>query len=205
MCYVRSVYFSKDKCRCDNLWKKLFKEKWGELIGDAAYKEWQWHLAVRKRQQLFHQRFQNQSLGSLVGVPPALCLGSCLENRGQSSSSVADDSFMSWYISLHSGEFWFPAQVFKDGELKLSDALLHYDFQTDKFVARYSYNGRDVFNITWDRLRATPSETRPHVLHVSACLNDLKPGDHIEIQWRSSKEASRGLAVCCYRSLGIML
>lgn len=40
-------------------------------------------------------------------------------------------------------------------------------------------------NIIWDNLRVPPVDTLPWVRHVSGCLQDLKPGDHIEIQWRA--------------------
>lgn len=48
-------------------------------------------------------------------------------------------------------------------------------------------------SIHWDRLRAPPVDTPAHDLHISDCLNDLKPGDHIEIQWRRSKEFPYGM------------
>ena len=47
--------------------------------------------------------------------------------------------------------------------------------------------------IPWDRLRAAPVDTPSNMLHVSDCLHDLKPGDHIEIQWRRSKEFPYGI------------
>lgn len=59
---------------------------------------------------------------------------------------------------------------------------------------RYSPHGRRTIeeNIEWDRLRAPPVDTPPFMLHVSDCLHDLKPGDHIEIQWRRNKEFPYG-------------
>ena len=47
--------------------------------------------------------------------------------------------------------------------------------------------------IQWERLRAPPVDIPPHDLHISDCLNDLHPGDHIEIQWRRNKEFPYGL------------
>lgn len=63
------------------------------------------------------------------------------------------------------------------------------------FYFRYSPHGRRTTeeNIRWDRLRAPPVDTPPHVLHASDCLSDLKPGDHIEIQWRRKKEFPHGV------------
>ncbi|KAJ7976596.1 F-box protein [Quillaja saponaria] len=123
-------------CRGDNLWEKHFTQKWGKVIGDNAYREWKWHLEKRKRQNLLNQGIQNGSLGSLEGVWPDLCLGSYLEHRGQSSSLIADDSIMAWYISLHSGKLWFPAQVYSSGGSQLCDALLRYNYKADTFTAR---------------------------------------------------------------------
>ena len=47
-------------------------------------------------------------------------------------------------------------------------------------------------NIQWDKVRAPPVETSPCVRHISDCLDDLKPGDHIEIQWKGSSEVPYG-------------
>lgn len=46
----------------------------------------------------------------------------------------------------------------------------------------------------WCRVRAAPASTPPpHDLHVSACLDDLRPGDHFEIQWRKNKDFPYGM------------
>lgn len=62
---------------------------------------------------------------------------------------------------------------------------------------RYPPHGRRAAavenGVTWDRLRAPPIDTSPHDLHISDCLNELRPGDHIEIQWRRNKEFPYGL------------
>ena len=47
-------------------------------------------------------------------------------------------------------------------------------------------------DVTWDRIRAPPVDTPPHDLHISDCLSELHPGDHIEIQWRRNKEFPYG-------------
>ncbi|KAF5747931.1 F-box family protein isoform 2 [Tripterygium wilfordii] len=50
LCSMAGVCSSlRDRCRSDHLWEKPMKQKWGKLIGDAAYREWQWHLASTKR------------------------------------------------------------------------------------------------------------------------------------------------------------
>ena len=59
---------------------------------------------------------------------------------------------------------------------------------------RYSPHGRRTTeeNISWDRLRGPPVDTPSYDLHISDSLLDLKPGDHIEIQWRRNKEFPYG-------------
>lgn len=47
-------------------------------------------------------------------------------------------------------------------------------------------------DIEWNRLRASAVDTPAHCLHLSDCLDDLKPGDYIEIQWRRNIEFPYG-------------
>lgn len=47
--------------------------------------------------------------------------------------------------------------------------------------------------IEWKRIRAPIVETPPNALHISSSLDDLKPGDHIEIQWRKNKAYPYGM------------
>ena len=59
---------------------------------------------------------------------------------------------------------------------------------------RYSAHGRRAAeeNVTWQRLRPALVETESRDLHVSDCLQGLRPGDHFEIQWRRTKEFPYG-------------
>lgn len=61
---------------------------------------------------------------------------------------------------------------------------------------RYPPHGRRAAavekGVTWDRIRAAPIDASPHHLYVSDSLKELKPGDHIEIQWRRNKEFPYG-------------
>ncbi|RWW33214.1 hypothetical protein GW17_00002093 [Ensete ventricosum] len=63
-------------------------------------------------------------------------------------------------------------------------------------TCRYPPHGRRTTvmeeGVQRDRLRAPPVDTPARDLHISDCLNDLRPGDHIEIQWRRSKEFPYG-------------
>ncbi|CAI9271091.1 unnamed protein product [Lactuca saligna] len=161
--------YLRDMCLSDHLWEDHMKKRWGRVIGDVAYKEWQLHIASKKQSNYF-----------LDG-----------ENRK-----------VSCYRALQTGKFWFPAQVFnrENGHvgfmLSCYDADLSYDSHTDTFQARYPPHGRRAAaietGVTWDRLRAPPVDNSPHDLHISDCLNDLRPKDHIEIQWRRNKQFPYG-------------
>ena len=121
---------------------------------------------------------------------------------GKSAGPVLDDSIMSWYLSMESGKFWFPAQVYNREHghvgfmMSCYDAELSYDFHSDTFRARYPPHGRRTVvledGVHWDRVRAPPVDTHAHDLHASDCLHELRPGDNIEIQWRRNKEFPYG-------------
>ncbi|KAF9664567.1 hypothetical protein SADUNF_Sadunf16G0032000 [Salix dunnii] len=201
LCSMAGVCNSlRDRCRSDHLWEKHLKHKWGRVICEAAYKEWKCHIASRKRPSLLDRRSQKVFLGSLISVWPFSWHKPKCESRSKPSSCLPIDSIVALYLSLESGKFWFPAQVYnrENGHvgfmLSCYDAQLSYDCKTDTFQARYSSLERRTIeeSIHWDRLRAPPVGTPAHVLHTSDCLNDLKPGDHIEIQWRRSKEFPYG-------------
>lgn len=179
------------------------KNKWARIVGPAAYREWQWHIASRKGSVLFNQGKQKGGLmGYLTHLWPLALIRSSASNVSKKKNLPQVDSIMYWYIALESGKFWFPAQVYnrENGHvgfiLSCYDAELSYDQQTDTFQARYPPHGRRASaleaGVTWDRLRAPSVDTSPHELHISECLNDLQPGDHIEIQWRRNKEFPYG-------------
>ncbi|TVU34728.1 hypothetical protein EJB05_16576, partial [Eragrostis curvula] len=116
--------------------------------------------------------------------------------------AAAADTVAAWYRALECGEFCFPAQVYnrEDGHvgfvLSCYDAHLRYDRRTDTFTARYPPHGRkpakEEDGVHWSRVRAPPVSTTPHDLHASDCLEDLRPGDHFEIQWRKNKDFPYG-------------
>lgn len=192
--------YLRDKCRSDLLWEKHMKEKWGRLIGNVAYKEWHWYMVSNKRRCLLDSLRESDQgvLGSFLKVWPFKLARAKVGGGNEGSLQV--DSIMALYISLEGGKFCFPAQVYNrenghDGFLlSCYDAKMSYDFRTDIFQARYSPCGRVTVeeNISWNRLRAPPVDTPPFVLHVSDCLDDLKPGDHFEIQWRRNKDYPYG-------------
>ncbi|KAI4351262.1 hypothetical protein L6164_005638 [Bauhinia variegata] len=215
--------FLRDICRSESLWEKLMKQKWGNVIGNVAYKEWQKFIALKNIAKLMGKCNPFESFGSLHDDWPILTInGSSSSTSWPWSASLPDDSLMALCIALETGRFWFPAQIYHKENTGLLlywyDGLLSYDFQTDTFRARYPHDGwkTTLRNITWDRVRAAVVDNSPYVIHISDCLNDLKPGNHIEIQWRWSQrdpydwwyavighlescEDSKNHCHCCYR------
>ncbi|KAK4492335.1 hypothetical protein RD792_003139 [Penstemon davidsonii] len=203
LCRMSSVCTSlRDRCISDHLWENHMKNKWGTTVGPSAYREWQWHLASSKGSIFSNQGKPKGLLGYLAHLWPLALIRSSFSNINKKRNFPPIDSVMSWYLALESGKFWFPAQVYnrENGHvgflLSCYDAELSYDQRTDTFQARYPPHGRRASTIescvTWNRVRAPPVETSPHDLHISDCLNELHPGDHIEIQWRRNKEFPYG-------------
>ncbi|KAJ4979158.1 hypothetical protein NE237_009938 [Protea cynaroides] len=203
LCNMAAVCSSfRDRCRSDYLWERHMKEKWGRLIGCAAYREWQWRVACRNDLGVSEGCSRKHLVKSLCCSWPLSWILSKMENSNRQKSYLPADSMMSWYLSLENGKFWFPAQVYnrENGHvgfmLSCYDAELSYDSCTDTFNARYPPHGRRNIvieeGVQWHRLRAPPVDTPSHDLHASDCLHDLHPGDHIEIQWRRNKEFPYG-------------
>ncbi|KAM1221487.1 hypothetical protein ACFX13_009360 [Malus domestica] len=207
LCSMAAVCASlRESCTSDHLWGNHMNHKWGRLIGPAAYREWQLHGASRNRIRNYSVRTEKKGL--MESLEASILHSSWITWQKltpvckvkASTSCLSVDSIMSLYLSLETGKFWFPAQVYnrENGNvgfmLSCYDARVRYDSTTNTFQARYSPYGRRATeeNIPWDRLRAAPVDTPPHKLHVSDCLHDLKPGDYIEIQWRRNKEFPYG-------------
>ncbi|CAN4118390.1 unnamed protein product [Withania somnifera] len=207
LCSMAAVCSSlREKCTSDHLWEKHMKQKWGAVIGSAANKEWQCYIESRNKASLLeNSRKKRDLLGNFLNIRHLLWnrpQGN--EDNSKVGNSSAMSYFMDWYLSLETGKFWFPAQVYnrevQNGQvgfmLSCYDAEVSYDCSTNTFRARYPSYGRRIIeeDIEWNRLRAPAVDTPPYVLHVSDCLNDLKPDDHFEIQWRKSKEFSYGVS-----------
>ncbi|KAL9319124.1 hypothetical protein ACSQ67_015641 [Phaseolus vulgaris] len=188
LCTMSMVCVSlKGKCQSDNLWENHIKEKWGRVIGDVVYKEWEWHIGIAKDEVLLKNQHNNitGSMGSFTGVWPNLYLGSYLEDCKVLNGQQSNNFMLSLYFSLESGRFWFPAQG-----LVIHNALVNYDSQSNTFEARYQSGGWRCLgrNIGWDMVRAPSVDTPPYLVHLSHCSDNLKPEDHIEIQWRSNTQ-----------------
>ncbi|MCO5614412.1 hypothetical protein L7F22_068693 [Adiantum nelumboides] len=196
-----------EKCGCDHLWLQHVEAKWGSVVGDMAFKEWQSSCSSGMRGQVNPCK-SDEPLPldkpliswplSCIWTPWAKSPPSYLFEKEFSSQSV----YMKWYSTLETGAFWFPAQVFnrESGHvgflLSCYDAELCYDRQTDTFKARYPPHGSCSplleDGVSWRRLRKPPTSTTAHELFLSASLTDLRPGDHVEVQWRRNKKFPYG-------------
>ncbi|XP_024926135.2 F-box protein At2g26850 isoform X1 [Ziziphus jujuba] len=204
LCSMAGVCTSlRERCMSDHLWEKHMKHKWGRIIGPVAYTAWQGHLATRTE-------FGNPKQAKQKGLLRILSLGwpfswikSKADDNFKQKSSLPIHSVMAWYLALETGRFSFPAQVYNREQnghvgfmLSCYDAKISYDPRTDTFQARYPPHGSRApaieNGVPWERLRAPPVDTPHHDLHISDCLNELRPGDHVEIQWRRNKEFPYG-------------
>ncbi|KAF7819129.1 F-box protein [Senna tora] len=172
----------RSRCRSNDLWENQIKQKWGKVIGPFARKEWQWHITKPN----FHNG--NGSMGSFAGAWPNIWLASYLQDSKHLTALLSHNFIMAFCFSLETGTFWFPAQIHQGSMLR--DALLSYDRTTDTFKARKHDGNWQLLgiNIKWDNVRVAPLENSPYVVHVSHCLQNLKPGDYVEIQWRQNRE-----------------
>lgn len=106
------------RCRSNRLWDKHVQLKWGRVLSDVAYGEWQYHVMRimnnEENPSLLQMNPSNGLLGSFIGDWPSLCLSSYLENpRDLISLLLSNYSSLALYISLQNGRFWFPAQVYQ--------------------------------------------------------------------------------------------
>ena len=110
--------YLRDMCLSDHLWEDHMKKRWGRVIGDVAYKEWQSHIASKKQSNYFLDGENRRGLlGYLCKLWPVILLKSSSITYGDSkkiklSSQPPIDSIVSCYRALQTGKFWFPAQVF---------------------------------------------------------------------------------------------
>ncbi|GJN17409.1 hypothetical protein PR202_gb04471 [Eleusine coracana subsp. coracana] len=204
----------RDRCSSDALWGRHLRAKWGRVLGPAARKEWEAELGRARNAAAAagparpgRRRGWVDSLAcawpfSWIGCRWLRCDATAVAAEPPEHAAPAKDTVAAWYRALECGEFCFPAQVYnrEDGHvgfvLSCYDAHLRYDRRTDTFTARYPPHGRkpakEEDGVQWSRIRAPPVTTPPHDLHASDCLEDLRPGDHFEIQWRKNKDFPYG-------------
>ncbi|XP_054793004.1 F-box protein At2g26850-like, partial [Prosopis cineraria] len=191
VCNLGSLRGPEEEMSADDLWKQHIQRKWGPLLGEAIYKEWQRHMTSAKQ----HKPLGNDhsgSVGTISGDWPRLSLGSYLEDSVRLRGSLSSHFMKALYFSLESGKFWFPAQFYR-GTVFVScgHGLISYDSGSDSFHVRKKEGAWELLekNMGWDMARAPPIEIAPNALHVSDPSN-LKPGDHIEIQRRTFIQTS---------------
>lgn len=115
LCSMAAVCNSlREKCTSDHLWEKHMKEKWGELIGSAAYKEWQCYIGSRNKGSLLDNSSKRRDLFGKFSKIRELLWNRSKGNEDNSKvgHSTEMSSIMDWYLALETGKFWFPAQVF---------------------------------------------------------------------------------------------
>lgn len=128
LCQMAGVCRSlRESCVSDHLWERHMKQKWGKVIGPAAYREWKWHVAsTRNVGGLKHgkQRGLMRFL-SLRWPFPWMKLKGDPNVRSKQGSFSPVDSVMSWYLALETGNFWFPGQVY-NREVSMNPFVLFY-------------------------------------------------------------------------------
>lgn len=114
LCSMASVCSSlRDRCTSDHFWERHMKQKWDRVVGPAAYREWQWHMASRNRSEFMNGGGKQIGfLKSLYRLWPFSLIRSSFSSDSNRKSYIPIDSIMSCYLALETGKFWFPAQVY---------------------------------------------------------------------------------------------
>lgn len=135
LCSMAGVCASlRERCMSDHLWEKHMKQKWGRVVGPAAHREWQWHLATRTE-------LGNPKQAKQKGLMRILSLGwpfSWIKPKADDSfkhkTSLPIDSVMAWYIALETGRFCFPAQIY-NREVLFFFFFLNLNFKATKLLS----------------------------------------------------------------------
>lgn len=102
----------RERCKSDHLWEKHMKQKWGRVVGAAAYRDWQCHISSKTDSNNLKQGKQKGLIRLLSLSWPVSWFRSKVDDCSKQRSSLPVDSIMSWYLALETGKFWFPAQVY---------------------------------------------------------------------------------------------
>ncbi|KAH9288291.1 hypothetical protein KI387_032408, partial [Taxus chinensis] len=180
------------RCRSDEIWEPLFNERWGKIAGMNAFALW--------KRTLFRKHASICEKPASLWMRPFRCIW--YFSRSGSKVTAAElvirpnEGFVNLYWQLERGEFWFPGQVFNREHghagfmLSCYDADLNYDRNSDSFCARYSpHSARSLVmeeGISWERIRKPLVGTSPSELYIPDVPEQLRPGDHIEVQWKRS-------------------
>ena len=98
----------------DHLWEKHLVNKWGKILGPAAHREWKRYLSSSSRHLDSSPRHQtgHHPLGFDTIISCLRSISSLLRDGDRQKKALPVDSTMSFYVSLETGRFWFPAQVY---------------------------------------------------------------------------------------------
>ena len=99
----------RNRCRSNYLWDPHLKEKWGKVIGLAAYHEWKWVVAMNKETGTLDGCKANGWLRSPSCIWKFSWLRLHPEINKEGKSGPPCDSVMAWYLALESGKFGFLA------------------------------------------------------------------------------------------------
>ncbi|KAH7297953.1 hypothetical protein KP509_25G020700 [Ceratopteris richardii] len=196
----------REKCSADHMWQPHVQGKWGAIAGDSAFEEWKHNCKGLTNSHVNPSRSEDPSPPCKSRIIwPLSCMWSPWEKSPAYLPQKMDgisNAYMKWYATLETGTYWFSAQIYNREHghagflLSCYDAELCYDRQTDTFKARYPPHGScSPFleeGISWDRVRKPPVSTTAHELYRSFSLKDLRPDDHIEVQWRRNKRFPYG-------------
>jgi hypothetical protein len=113
LCSMAGVCTSlRERCKSDHLWEKHMKQKWGRVIGVAAYRGWQCPVASKTDSNNLKQGKQKGLIRLLSLSWPIAWFRSKVDDCSKQRSSLPVDSIMACYLALETGRFWFPAQVY---------------------------------------------------------------------------------------------
>ena len=102
----------------DHLWEKHLITKWGKVLGPAAHREWKcslsssYHLDSPSHQIGGHPLGFDKIISLIRSVSSVFLNDDDNKRKRYAASSLPLDATMSFYLSLETGRFWFPAQVY---------------------------------------------------------------------------------------------
>lgn len=156
LCSMAGVCTSlRERCMSDRLWEKHMKQKWGNIIGQAAYREWQWQIASKADLGNLKQGKQKGLMRILSLNWPFSWIRSKVDDYNNSSSTkprspLPVDSIMAWYLALETGKFCFPAQVYNREVyyiLTVKSFIVHVKFSSYRLVSFGFVFSQDFFSV----------------------------------------------------------
>lgn len=140
---IRVCSFFRDMCNCCyHLWEKHLTQKWGKIIGDAAYRKWigdlayqEWQYSHTERPNLSYWRWKKGLFHSPRNAPQFSAIKPKQKKRCNACSTLPASSVKALYLALESGKFWFPAQVYHGDVIVLQHSRFfapYYNFLVQK-------------------------------------------------------------------------